>query len=294
MPTEETDRRIRAALDHVAAISRGGPLDRTLRVTLNFHPDRLVGGRTVIEALADEQVYRSQFETKISNGGLTAFPGGDRWLWEQRSFGGAYDDAPPELRPRYGALNHRRADVGGAVRFGSCHLRLTESVLDRTTFCFPDSALDPTGYGTVARCDLAVAADAFHARPHTDRSESSEGGLLDSYLEAHVHGPVLLDRDVEAIMLDPSFRGTEVERAARLAHPVIEWTGGRVLTIEELQRHPDFRGPEPLIIGPVVADHGRLTARVIGNAARSGAYEPQDLKKLWHLVARFGLPTEGR
>ncbi|GAB3755485.1 DUF3626 domain-containing protein [Microlunatus parietis] len=262
-----------------------------MRVTLNFHPDRLVGDRTVIECLAEERSYRSQFETKISNGGLTAYPGGARWRWEQRSFGGAYDDAPPESRPRYGALNHRGADAGGAIRFGSCHLRLTESVLDRSTFCFPDSVFDPTDYGTAAHCDLAALADAFHDRPHTDLSEGTEGGRLDSYIEAHVHGPVLLDRDVEAIVLDPSFRGTEVEQAARLAHPVIEWTAGRILSVAELQRHPDFRGPEPLIIGPAVAEHDQITARMIGVAARSDRYDPQVLKKLWHLVARFGLPT---
>src|SRR5690349_10585700 len=47
-------------------------------LTINFHPDRLVAdGRPVAEALRDEGVYRSQFETRISNGGLTAYPGGD-------------------------------------------------------------------------------------------------------------------------------------------------------------------------------------------------------------------------
>ena len=49
------------------------------RVTVHFHPDRLaIDGRCVAEALRDDGVYRSQFETKISNGGLTAHPGGDR------------------------------------------------------------------------------------------------------------------------------------------------------------------------------------------------------------------------
>ena len=61
------------------------------RVTLNFHPDRVMSdGRTVAEALRDEGIYRSQFETGISNGGLTAFPGGDRDEWERRLFDGAY------------------------------------------------------------------------------------------------------------------------------------------------------------------------------------------------------------
>ena len=72
------------ALKHVAALSSGGPVDSDLRVTLNFHPDRLVRGRLVLDALAEDGVYVSQFVTGISNGGLTGHPGGDRWRWESR------------------------------------------------------------------------------------------------------------------------------------------------------------------------------------------------------------------
>jgi hypothetical protein len=64
-------------------------------------------------------VYRSQFETGTSNGGLTAHPGGDRWSWESRIFAGAYDDAPSAERPKYGSLNFPRRATGGAPRFGS-------------------------------------------------------------------------------------------------------------------------------------------------------------------------------
>ncbi|MET8090671.1 DUF3626 domain-containing protein [Micromonospora sp. NPDC005220] len=67
--------------DLLAAVVRGGQL------TVNFHPDRLcVDGRTVAAALFEDGVYRSQFVTGISNGGLTAYPGGDRDRWEQRMF----------------------------------------------------------------------------------------------------------------------------------------------------------------------------------------------------------------
>lgn len=119
-----------------------------MRVTLNFHPARLSDGRSVLQHLARDGVYRSQFETGSSNGGLTARPGGDRWRWEQRIFGHAYDDAAATDRPKYGALNHRRRRIGGAPRFGSAHLRLTGAVLDRSTFCFPDSVLEPTAIGS--------------------------------------------------------------------------------------------------------------------------------------------------
>ena len=37
---------------------------------------------------------------------------------------------------------------------------------------------------------------------------------LDDYVEAHVHGVVDLCRDVEALVLDPSYRGSTVETTA--------------------------------------------------------------------------------
>src|SRR3954466_4154370 len=123
------------ALTHVAALSVGADVDPTLRVTLNFHPDRLHRGIPILQTLAADGVYRSQFETGTSNGGLTAHPGGDRWEWESRLFDGAYDNAAPQERPKYGSLNFRRRAVGVSPRFGSAHLRLTGEVLARTTFC---------------------------------------------------------------------------------------------------------------------------------------------------------------
>lgn len=102
------------AIEHVTARSFGSPLDPAVAVTLNFHPDRWSGDRPILASLAEAGVYRSQFVTGTGNGGLTAHPGGARWLWESRIFGGAYDDAPPEARPVYGALNFRNNPVGAA------------------------------------------------------------------------------------------------------------------------------------------------------------------------------------
>lgn len=149
--------------------------------------------------------------TGTSNGGLTAHPGGDRWLWEQRIFGHAYDDAPLSERPKYGALNHRRRRIGAAPRFGSAHLRLTEAVLDRTTFCFPDSTFELTAMGTVERFDLLPLAENFDARLRPGL-EPADGGVLDDYVEAHVHGTVELFTDAEAVVLDPPF-GTRSSRS---------------------------------------------------------------------------------
>ena len=232
------------ATEQVARSSSGEKLDRSLRVTLNFHPDRVLDGGTVLEWLARDGVYRSQFETGTSNGGLTAYDGGARWLWEQRMFGHAYDDAPVSERPKYGALNHRRCSIGAAPRFGSAHLRLTEGALDRSTFCFPDSVFEPTAMATADRFDLFRLVELFDARELTDEVEATEGGLLDDYIEAHVHGIVELTTDVEAVVLDPSFRDTRIEDQAGSLGVPVEWHEGRRSAGADAGRSPGVPGPE--------------------------------------------------
>jgi hypothetical protein len=185
----------RRALAHVAARASGPPVDAALRVTLNFHPDR--GTPRILEALAETGVYRSQFVTGTSNGGLTAHPGGDRWRWESRIFGGAYDAAAAEERPVYGALNFRNKPVGAAPRFGSAFFVLTAQAVRRATFCYPDSYLEPEDFGVATAMNLIGVALA-----------DTTADALDDYIEAQVHGPVQLDRDIEALVLDPCYQDT--------------------------------------------------------------------------------------
>jgi hypothetical protein len=266
------------AVQHVSGLSSGQPLEPSLYVTLQFHPDRLHRGEPLLNVLRREGLYRSQFETGTSNGGLTAHPAGDRWNWESRMFGGAYDSAPAHERPKYGALNHRRRTVGGAPRFGSSFFRLKPEVRARTTFCYPESVFEPHHFGTEAHMSLIALAQSDHRDP------------LDDAIEAKVHGPVRLAWDVEALVLDPSYRGAAVEDLARELPCKLEWHPGFLLTTEELARHPDYRGPEVVELGLTMACNNVLTPAVLGAAANSGRYDPQALKRVWHYVARFGDP----
>jgi hypothetical protein len=267
------------AIAHVAAAADGPPLDRRLRVNLHFHPDRLVGGLLILAAMARDGVYRSQFETGTSNGGLSAHPGGDRWEWEARLFGGAYGHARAEERPKYGSLNFHGRSTGGSPRFGSAHFRLTRATLDRTTFCYPDSAIGPTCVGVAQKMSLISVAEA------------NEPDLLDDYIEAHVHGRLRIPEDVEALVLDPCFRGTDIDAVAGRLGCAIEWHEGFRLSVDELRQHSDYRGQEYVDLGVDIARGGVLDARAIGDAARSGCYPEQSLKKVWHCLARFGAPT---
>jgi hypothetical protein len=50
---------VRQAVDYVALQSAGSPVDSSLQVTANFHPDRLIAGLPILEALGRDGVYRS-------------------------------------------------------------------------------------------------------------------------------------------------------------------------------------------------------------------------------------------
>lgn len=280
------------AVENLDRRASGRKLDPRQRITLNFHPDRLTAsGALTIEALVRDGVYRSQFETGTSNGGLTAHRGGARWEWENQLFDGAYDDAPASERPKYGALNHRRRALGGAPRFGSAHFRLGESALERATFCFPDSAMSPTDFATAAHFDLLRLGEMFDQTQRDPAVEPDDGDLLDGYIEAQVHGVVDLATDVEALVLDPCYRGTSVETAARQLPVDLEWHEGRVLTVEGLSQRAYYRDAGAQDVGRAIARDGVLDARVVGDASRTGRFPAQDLKQVWHLIARFGSPA---
>lgn len=271
------------AIAHVTALAAGEPADPSWRVTLHFHPDRLVGGSQILQAMTKDGAYRSQFETGTSNGGLTAYPGGDRWRWESRIFAAAYDSGPAVSRPKYGALNFRGRLVGGSPRFGSAYLRLAAHTLARTTFCYPDSFFEPGHFGIVSRLSALVAL-----------AEADDTDPLDDYIEAQVHGIIDLSGDVEALVLDPCYRGTTVESAARCLPCPVRWHGGFTLAAAQLHRHRGYRGQEFASLGVSLARDGRLDARIIGDAARTGRYDEQALKRVWHYVARFGNPEMSR
>lgn len=244
-----------------------------MSLTLQFHPDWPYQGGMVVEAMLRDGRYRSQFETGTSNGGLTAHPGGDRWRWESRLFGGKYDSLEPTARPVYGAWNRNGDVYGGSPRFGSAYLRLHPQVVERSTFCFPDSVFEPWEVGN---------ADAL--RRLCALADSAGHDYLDDYIEAHVHSGLSFVEDVEAIVLDPCHREGVVAETAEKLGCSVEYHPGFQLATAELD--VSFRGAEPIAL----AQHlGKvITPEVVAAAARSGKHYPQTVKRVWHLLARFG------
>lgn len=113
---------------------------------------------------------------------------------------------------------------------------------------------------------------------------------LDRYVEAHVHGPLIVADDVEAVVLDPSHRGTEVEMAATRLGCAVEWHGGFSMPTGALPLCADYRGGNAVALAAKLARGGTLTPRQIGVARRAGGVDPQVLKRVWHCLACFGSP----
>lgn len=278
MVSSLTAETVKKAIGVIRAKSTGKSREMDFPVTINFHPDRFTkDGLPILASIARDGQLKSQFETRTSNGGLTAYPGGDRWLWENRVFDGAYDDAPSFLRPKYGALNYNLLETGAAPRFGSAFFSLNRHVTFRTTFCYPDSFFEPDNFASHEFVDPLIQL----------LNEDSQDEL-DSYIEAHVHGVVTLGADVDYLALDPIFKGTVIETQAQTLPVDIRWHSGYDLSIDEIEKHTDYRGLQFVEFAREISENNRINPFLLGLAVNSKGYDAQDAKKVWHYLARFG------
>ena len=248
----------------------------------------------------------------------------------------------PHERPKYGALELIRYSDGPLPRFGSCYFVLRKSVSQRSTYTFGGSEqpraierlgtvdnllpvmtalLEEVANGcvtpvkwppfvapTLGLPQLTVAeflsrvCEEMSADP-IQRAASHVGRVLDSGVEAHVHGTISLGADVELLVVDPAFKDTGTgEALSTLATTFgvpLQWHRGYRLSIEKIP--DDFRGPRMSPLAHRIARHGFIDAAVIGEAEATLLSTPnlwldwgtpaetlQDLKQLWHVVVHFG------
>ena len=303
-------------------------VSQQLSVVIHFHPDRFdTHGRTVLESLLATGAYQNQFQSGISNGGLTAFKGGQRDIWEQDLFGGFYQQELATIsdRPKYGALDLFGFADGAAPRFGSCYFRLSSQATQRCTFSSKDSYFNPEEIGTADyllpivwtwaqeyQNDQTVkeqALESFSELLHTIQNLSMSsfkelaGRKLDEYVEAQIHSSISLQEDIISLVVDGSFQHTEIEpQLEQLCGQFdieLQWNTGFKLPAQEVSSA--LRGEKMPLLAHRISNGGALTAYVIGKAAQSVVEHParwqdwdtpantlQDLKHLWHTLVYQG------
>ncbi|HEY9712027.1 MAG TPA: DUF3626 domain-containing protein [Chroococcales cyanobacterium] len=273
-------------------------IKRHARVGLHFHPDRPDQNMcSIAESLLDCGMYKSQFETLLSNGSISAVPGGERDQWEEKIFGGAYqrEGVKNRHRPKYGALNLMLHPDGPSPRFGSCYFLLKPDVSQRCTFTYLDSHYDPAEKGTLDEFDdilSALLAETFTRdfaigenqltpkklvahlngelpRPFVAAEFKAAARNLNHYIESQVHGHVSLQDDVDILVADPSFKRTAVgEILTRLCDKYgieLAWHCGFALPVDEVP--DDFRGPAMPSLARRIASGEFVAANMIGEAA---------------------------
>lgn len=288
------------------------------RIALHFHPERICRqGYSVAEGLLRDGCFKNQFETGISNGSPTAFPGGERDEWERILFGGAYHHSvvKPEDRPKYGALRLMHYPDGVSPRFGSCYFILHQEVSQRSSFTFGGSQddLELKRSGTLDQFDPVMAAiikelvttksvlgkqsiqltellsqfDRLDGPYPEDWLKKPLGNALDSFVEAQIHGAVGLEKDVDQLLADPSFLNTSIEplleAICETYNIQLHWHPGYTLPVRDF---PDeFRGYATRPLAEHIQKDNWLNAAVLGEASNAFFREPE----LWK---RFGSYTE--
>ncbi|WP_137789342.1 DUF3626 domain-containing protein [Bacillus sp. E(2018)] len=304
------------------------------RIALHFHPDRPSSTMiSIAESLYQEGIYKSQFETLLSNGSVSAYPGGLRDQWEKQLFGGAYQIEGTTLKERakYGALNIMNHPDGPAPRFGSCYFLLKPEVSYRATFTYLDSHQNPKEKGTYKEFDMILAAlfveiftrDYALGEPNLMVSSliqhlvhkiemSFEDPVnkqvyrnLNHYIEAQVHGNVSLKEDIEILVADPSFIGTNVgDTLSNLCTKYgiqLYYHAGFQSSVDQVPLN--FRGPEMPSLAKRIAKNQMIDAHLIGEAVMDLTRNPgnwsdrgtrsevlQELKLLWHVLVKYGKP----
>lgn len=298
------------------------------RIALHFHPDRMDSrGISVAEGLLRDGQYRSQFETHISNGQLSPELGGPRDHWENQLFGDAYKGT--KSRPKYGALDIGLCQDGPAPRFGSCYLLTHANVMARATFTYLDSYRHPKEKGTLGCFEDILAAlltesferhyalgkrdfkplNVIHYLGHQlnsslmARFERPMSSNLDHYIEAQIHGDVSLDDDIAMLVVDPSFKGTDIGATlSKLCDKYdIELQYHAGFCLHSAQVPSDFRGPTMPSLASRIAIDDVIDAHAIGVAAQDLYQSPQhwrerghraqvahELKLLWHVLVKYG------
>jgi len=145
------------------------------------------------------------------------------------------------------------------------------------------------------------------ASPRTEPTNLPTGRVLDTQIEAQIHGPIDLQEDIELLVADPAFAPTDTgetlrELALRYGFP-LRWHCGFRLAVGEVP--DDFRGSAmPRLAGRMAGGNGMIDAAVIGAAEASLHDQPelwrdwgtreevlQHLKQLWHVLVHYGAPA---
>ncbi|KAJ5067237.1 hypothetical protein M0811_13107 [Anaeramoeba ignava] len=201
-----------------------GYIENELKKTLLYIRDEApiisqVCSTTVLPKLVKDTHFRNLFEVGTGRGCTDQNARGG---WENNLFNNIYKDAKPHERVKYGSLNivNDPNGVQAAAGYGDSYL-VFKNVRLRTTFASQDTSANPQ----LACCeyythvlseysDAELTALMDVANGYIPWHDSS---VISSYKEIQIHGPILLKRDVKAIVISQNPSNEVCKNAERFA-----------------------------------------------------------------------------
>ena len=164
--------------------------------------------KSLAAIMADDR-YRNLFEVGTGNGCLDV---ARRNTWELNSFPAYAKELRAGRRPKYGTVNlcGDCGAIGVVATYGNAYFTLKREVRSRITITAGDSSA-PRAIGTLVHAGHVVAAmDSATLKGFLSAAGTAKGmkhaGTM--YMEAQIHGQVMLSRDMEDLVLMPSALAT--------------------------------------------------------------------------------------
>ena len=175
----------------------------TNNTTVTSKIKELVGvNQSIFQIWLDDPTIKNSFETKSKGAGYDVLRTGI----ENLLFHNAYSDAIPQEKPKYGSINFKDDYFGDplCVSYGRVTLIYKPEIKDRVTFTFNDSFV-----GMLYICTFKYFSHILYHISERDIKAMIE--IIDSgnvsaynfttYIEAQIHGPVDVSKDVERITI---------------------------------------------------------------------------------------------
>lgn len=172
---------------------------------INFHSAHLTH-------FEKDTYYRNRFETNSSSGTMCIQ---SRKRWENNMFNSIYNSAKPHERCKYGILNIKKElYVMDAAIYGESYFILKPEVKYRSTLTFNDSSTGGKTYSFEHPHHFFLSLPKAIIRAIIDQKQTS-AVLGAYYIETQIHGDVIFNRDILAMVADDKHIATDMENNMR-------------------------------------------------------------------------------
>ena len=180
-------------------------IKKNIRIIIHVNLD------SCLQYLIKDDHYRNQFETNRSHGTLSSSA---RMVWENNLFNNIYHkDIDGGERVKYGTINITNDPLGvtKCYGYGDSYLILKDNVKTRCSFIMGDSCAMDIHLCTFKYFNSILLFLKDEALDDVidvslGKATSRSSNSLHHYIEAQIHGPIKLSRDVELLVANSKYR----------------------------------------------------------------------------------------